>query len=670
MDLTKYLRPSRKVNQPLERKEQYKNQGKTNALDRNKRTQKLANNRKENRSKQILSRRGIENTEAEEVSFSEDQEGQQSLAAQKTKTGNSDRDSRQEERLKRLEEYREKQKAKKEREKAKKIKPFLAGITGLRSSESDLYTSSTKNLGSSSTKRIMGSSSSKKLNLILPRALQDNNKKVFKFTGKSCQGNENTASSDLTKASNTLPAVEFHKKEPTSSPVAVECDSEKNMIYNTPNNLTTVKENRFNTPYPVDTRMSTPEDTDHDDSMKSGPNISMVDNALNDEEIEESRDIVTPLRPPKSTKRIASNMKDNATTPKGNYQPITPDVCTERGSFSSRRKAQSEKSTRRSIAEELNFDDVFNDENPEEATSTTETVSTKDTCITQKDAVIIQGEQQNESKNKEHSISSPKQMDVPYFKSLLSKETEKLNSRSQEWENKLNLFNAYCTADNKSMTQKKDIDAIEGQIRATIGKANILMNKKGRFQQFKDLISNCEFDQGEKKTTCTDLQGFWEMIYYEVEKIIKDFSDLDTIEKDGWKITKSEPIIPERKINKKLIKKPTITNGEKKVSTAKKPSSNIKEIMAMKRKEMALAKKQSMEAEIIGDVKTSSAAEKLPSPLIDMEKEKVFDGGFFNVQSPVSSLKNTPNSMLTSIEQPTEKSNLEGSPRYCTPANR
>ena len=159
MDLTKYLRPSRKVNQPLERKEQYKNQGKTNALDRNKRTQKLANNRKENRSKQILNRRGIENNEVEEE-FGVDQEGQQSLTAHKTKTGNSNRDSRQEERLKRLEEYKEKQKAKKESEKAKKIKPFLAGITGIRSSESDLYTSSTKNLGSSSTKRIMGSSSS------------------------------------------------------------------------------------------------------------------------------------------------------------------------------------------------------------------------------------------------------------------------------------------------------------------------------------------------------------------------------------------------------------------------------------------------------------------------------------------------------------------------------
>ncbi len=49
-------------------------------------------------------------------------------------------------------------------------------------------------------------------------------------------------------------------------------------------------------------------------------------------------------------------------------------------------------------------------------------------------------------------------------------------------------------------------DETAGQIRATIGKARILMNKKGRFQQFQDLIKNCEFGYGEKKTTCTDLQ--------------------------------------------------------------------------------------------------------------------------------------------------------------------
>ena len=38
------------------------------------------------------------------------------------------------------------------------------------------------------------------------------------------------------------------------------------------------------------------------------------------------------------------------------------------------------------------------------------------------------------------------------------------------------------------------------------GKANLLMNKKGRFEQFRSLIHNCEFGLGEKETTCMDLQ--------------------------------------------------------------------------------------------------------------------------------------------------------------------
>ena len=40
----------------------------------------------------------------------------------------------------------------------------------------------------------------------------------------------------------------------------------------------------------------------------------------------------------------------------------------------------------------------------------------------------------------------------------------------------------------------------------SIGKANLLMNKKGRFEQFRSLIHNCEFGLGEKETTCMDLQ--------------------------------------------------------------------------------------------------------------------------------------------------------------------
>ena len=37
-----------------------------------------------------------------------------------------------------------------------------------------------------------------------------------------------------------------------------------------------------------------------------------------------------------------------------------------------------------------------------------------------------------------------------------------------------------------------------------------------RFHQFSGLVDNCEFKRGEKETTCTDLMGFWEMIYFQV----------------------------------------------------------------------------------------------------------------------------------------------------------
>ena len=46
------------------------------------------------------------------------------------------------------------------------------------------------------------------------------------------------------------------------------------------------------------------------------------------------------------------------------------------------------------------------------------------------------------------------------------------------------------------------------------GQAELL--KKERFTQFVGIIDNCEFGRGEKETTLTDLQGFWDIIYFQV----------------------------------------------------------------------------------------------------------------------------------------------------------
>lgn len=51
-------------------------------------------------------------------------------------------------------------------------------------------------------------------------------------------------------------------------------------------------------------------------------------------------------------------------------------------------------------------------------------------------------------------------------------------------------------------------------MRTAVGQARLLM--KERFKQFGGLVDDCEFARGDKITTCTDLQGFWDMVYYQV----------------------------------------------------------------------------------------------------------------------------------------------------------
>ena len=86
--------------------------------------------------------------------------------------------------------------------------------------------------------------------------------------------------------------------------------------------------------------------------------------------------------------------------------------------------------------------------------------------------------------------------DVPYFKDILKKNDDAMEQKVKLWTKKVNEL--------EEMSNVKD--DVCGKIRSTIGKAILLTNKKGRFQQFRTLIENCEFGLGEKATTCMDLQ--------------------------------------------------------------------------------------------------------------------------------------------------------------------
>jgi len=73
------------------------------------------------------------------------------------------------------------------------------------------------------------------------------------------------------------------------------------------------------------------------------------------------------------------------------------------------------------------------------------------------------------------------------------------------------LFSADYTSRNWHVTA---VIAVRGCIRTTIGQAELLMAE--RFKQFAGLVDNCEFGTGIKEVTCSDLQGFWDMIYFQV----------------------------------------------------------------------------------------------------------------------------------------------------------
>ncbi|CAG2204110.1 DLG7 [Mytilus edulis] len=118
--------------------------------------------------------------------------------------------------------------------------------------------------------------------------------------------------------------------------------------------------------------------------------------------------------------------------------------------------------------------------------------TTYDTQELQVDEVSTtqESEKMEEGNTEEH--------DVAYFRQLLKSQTERLNQLCQKWDD----------IDTTNLSED-----VNGQLRTVVGQAQLLIAQ--RFKQFNGLVDNCEFKQGEKETTCTDLQGFWEMIYFQ-----------------------------------------------------------------------------------------------------------------------------------------------------------
>jgi len=83
-----------------------------------------------------------------------------------------------------------------------------------------------------------------------------------------------------------------------------------------------------------------------------------------------------------------------------------------------------------------------------------------------------------------------------------------------------------------------------GQIRSTIGKTHLFINQ--RFKQFTGLIDDCQLKRGPKETKVDDLQGFWDMIAYQIDDLHHSFQLLDQLKDNQWRELQVKPIVTKK----------------------------------------------------------------------------------------------------------------------------
>ncbi|NXT11642.1 DLGP5 protein, partial [Prunella fulvescens] len=188
--------------------------------------------------------------------------------------------------------------------------------------------------------------------------------------------------------------------------------------------------------------------------------------------------------------------------------------------------------------------------------------------------------------------------DVPYFRNILCTETERLLSQCLQWEGNLEL---------DISEDAKDL------IRTTVGQTRLLIGE--RFKQFEGLVDNCEFKRGEKETTCTDLDGFWDMINFQIEDVNKKFDNLVKLQDNEW-----QPLdVP----SKAVVMKKAVPRGvpRPKVEAAARAA--------------ARSRLASVKAALREKMKQGAAAEGAQQERLPEAEKVVFEAGFFRIESPV-----------------------------------
>uniref|UniRef100_UPI00373FE47D Disks large-associated protein 5,Green fluorescent protein n=1 Tax=Homo sapiens TaxID=9606 RepID=UPI00373FE47D len=205
---------------------------------------------------------------------------------------------------------------------------------------------------------------------------------------------------------------------------------------------------------------------------------------------------------------------------------------------------------------------------------------------------------------------------VPYFRNILQSETEKLTSHCFEWDRKLEL----------------DIpDDAKDLIRTAVGQTRLLM--KERFKQFEGLVDDCEYKRGIKETTCTDLDGFWDMVSFQIEDVIHKFNNLIKLEESGWQVNNNM----NHNMNKNVFRKKVVSG------IASKPKQDDAGRIAARNRLAAI--KNAMRERIRQEECAETAVSVIPKEVDKI----VFDAGFFRVESPLEGMVSKGEELFTGV---------------------
>jgi len=170
----------------------------------------------------------------------------------------------------------------------------------------------------------------------------------------------------------------------------------------------------------------------------------------------------------------------------------------------------------------------------------------------------------------QQTVGENAEKDVSYFKNLSSETRKKLTALANEWSEVDSVESDEC-------------DQILGEIRTTVGQAHLVMNE--RLKQFDGLVEDCESGRSEKPVKCDDLLGFWEMINFQVDDVLKKFESLTLRKQNNWVMVahigneNKAPVI--KKVSKKVTGKKSKKNNVAALhkSEARKRISAVKEAM-------------------------------------------------------------------------------------------